>query len=137
MAGGAITASLRDYGLDDHFIKGASEWVRPNTSALFLLVKEANAEQVREKLRPFQATVLSTTLAPEQEQRPRKVLQEEEFGTWRRGLGRSWTPTGAGTSAVQSSIGACTGDERVRTRVSSIQSPTAPQSTGPLALSAL
>jgi uncharacterized membrane protein len=53
--------------------------VRAERSALFLLVKQANAEQLRAKLRPLTATVLTTTLAPEQEEGLRSALAEEEY----------------------------------------------------------
>lgn len=78
---GAIRAKRKDkgYGLDDDFVQAASGWVRAERSALFLLVKQANAEQVRARLGPLTATVLTTTLAPEQEQRLRQVLAEEEY----------------------------------------------------------
>jgi uncharacterized membrane protein len=79
LAAGGIAGALKDYGLDDTFVKEVSQWVQPETSALFLLVKEAKADEVLEKLRPHGATVLTTTLAPEQEQRLRQALAEEEY----------------------------------------------------------
>jgi uncharacterized membrane protein len=78
-AAGGIASALKDYGLDDHFVKQVSQWVQPETSALFLLVKEAKADEMLEKLRPYGAIVLTTTLAPEQEKRLRRVLAEEEY----------------------------------------------------------
>ena len=78
-AAGGIAAALKDYGLDDTFVEEVSQWVQPETSALFLLVKEAKGEEVLEKLRPFGAVVLSTTLAPEQEERLRQALAKEEY----------------------------------------------------------
>jgi uncharacterized membrane protein/sporulation protein YlmC with PRC-barrel domain len=78
---GKRAAALKDqgYGLDDDFVQAASGWVRAERSALFLLVKQADAEGLRAKLLPLKATILTTTLAPEQEQRLRRVLAEEEF----------------------------------------------------------
>jgi uncharacterized membrane protein len=78
---GAIKGKRKDkgYGLEDDFVQAASGWVRPETSALFLLVKQADAEQMRAKLQPFKAAVLTTTLAPEQEKRLRQALAEEEY----------------------------------------------------------
>ena len=78
VAAGGIAGALKDYGLDDTFVNEVSQWVQPRTSALFLLVKEAKGDEVLEKLRPFGAIVLSTTLAPEQEERLRQALAEEE-----------------------------------------------------------
>ena len=79
VAAGGMAASLKDYGLDDSFVKEVSQWVQPETSALFLLVKKAKADKVIEKLRPFGAVVLSTTLAPEREERLRQALAKEEY----------------------------------------------------------
>lgn len=81
VAAGSISRAMKDYGLDDDFVKQASEWVRPNTSALFLLVKEAKADEILERLRPTAAIVLNTTLAPEAEERLRRSLAEEEYKT--------------------------------------------------------
>jgi uncharacterized membrane protein len=79
MAAGGIAGALKDYGLDDTFVKEVSQWVQPETSALFLLVKEAKADEVLERLRSYGAVVLTTTLAPEQEKRLRQALAEEEY----------------------------------------------------------
>lgn len=45
-----------------------------DSSALFFLVKEANAAAVLEKLEPFKTCVLTTTLTEEQEQKLRAAL---------------------------------------------------------------
>lgn len=78
---GKRTAKLaaQDHGLDEEFVKVTSGWVRADRSALFLLVKQANAEALRAELAPLKATVLTTTLAPEQEKRLRQALAEEEY----------------------------------------------------------
>jgi uncharacterized membrane protein len=76
---GSISRGMKDYGLDDDFVEEVSAWVRPNTSALFLLVKEAKADEVLERLRPTEAIVLTSTLAPEAEERLRQSLAEEEY----------------------------------------------------------
>jgi uncharacterized membrane protein len=78
---GAVKGKRKDkgFGLDDDFVQVASGWVRADRSALFLLVRQANAEQLRANLGPLTATVLTTTLAPEQEKRLRQTLAEEEY----------------------------------------------------------
>jgi uncharacterized membrane protein len=75
---GAIISELKDYGIDDKFVRQVSESVRPNSSALFLLVKEAKAEEVLERLRSLNAKVLTTTLPEEAEKRLRETLAEAE-----------------------------------------------------------
>jgi uncharacterized membrane protein len=69
----------KKFGLDDEFVDEVSGWVHANRSALFLLVKQANAEELRVRLKPLKATILSTTLAPEREQELRQALAEEEY----------------------------------------------------------
>ncbi len=87
LVAGAIVGAIKgkrkdkDWGLDDDFVQAASGWVQADRSALFLLVKQADAEQLRIRLKPHKAMVLTTTLAPEQEKRLRQVLAEEEYDT--------------------------------------------------------
>jgi uncharacterized membrane protein len=73
---GAVVGGLKDYGIDDHFIDEVSEWVAPNSSALFLLVKEAKAEEVLKRLSAWNAKVLTTTLPEESEKRLQEALAE-------------------------------------------------------------
>ena len=74
---GAIAGALKDYGIEDDFIEEISESLKPDSSALFLMVKNAKAEETLERLKPFKAKVLSTTLSEEQEQKLKKVLEKE------------------------------------------------------------
>ena len=77
---GAIMGKLKDVGIEDNFIKEVSEYLKPNTAALFLLVDEANGPKVFENLKPFKAQVLTNTLTEEQEKRLQKALEKDEFG---------------------------------------------------------
>ena len=74
---GAIAGSLKDYGIDDHFIDELKAYLRPDTSALFLLGEAQEAEKVLERLLPFKARVLKTSLSEEHEKRLRATLAEE------------------------------------------------------------
>jgi uncharacterized membrane protein len=67
-------------GLDADFVEAASQWVRSDRSALFLLVKQADIGRLQAHLRPLKAKVLTTTLSPEQEKKLRQALAEEEYG---------------------------------------------------------
>jgi uncharacterized membrane protein len=71
---GYMSGKLRDHGIPDKFIENLSASLKPDSSAIFLLVKEANAEKVLATLKPFQGHVLSTTLDDEQEERLRRTL---------------------------------------------------------------
>ena len=76
---GAIAGKMKDVGIDDKFIKETSQALGPSTSAIFLMVKEANSEAVLEQLKPFKAVVLTSTLSEDNEERLRKVLDQEDY----------------------------------------------------------
>jgi uncharacterized membrane protein len=75
---GAMSGALKDIGIDDKFIREASEALGPNSSALFLLGSAQDPDGFREELKPFKATVAMTTLSPEQEKRLKATLADEE-----------------------------------------------------------
>ena len=64
---GAIVGSVRYFGLDDHFVKEISESLKPESSALFLLVKEAKTEELQGRFSNYEARVITTTLSPEKQ----------------------------------------------------------------------
>ena len=64
---GALSGKLSDYGIDDNFIKELGEKIEPNTSALFVLVKQATPDKVVPELRQFGGHVLQTSLSAEAE----------------------------------------------------------------------
>jgi uncharacterized membrane protein len=73
---GAITGSMKDLGIDDKFIEKVSASLKPQSSAIFLLVKEANGPRVLEELAKFEGVVLTTDLEPEQQKRLEKALSK-------------------------------------------------------------
>jgi uncharacterized membrane protein len=75
---GAITGSMKDVGIDDKFIQDIAAGVAANTSALFLMVQNAD-EKVMEFLKPFKARVLTTSLPAEEEARLQKLLESEQY----------------------------------------------------------
>ena len=78
LAVGALIGALRDRGLKDSEVKQIADQLVPDSSALFLLVKEADGPKVLEELKPFKATVIQSSLDPEAEQQLRKALAHEE-----------------------------------------------------------
>ena len=76
-AAGATTASLRDAGIDDAFMKGIGETLTPGTSALFVHVRRTKPDEIIERLKPFagQCKVLQSTMTPENEARLRDLLE--------------------------------------------------------------
>src|SRR3954449_5758065 len=50
---GALSGKLADYGIDDDFIRSIADHLKPNTSALFLLVRKVQPERVLSELSQF------------------------------------------------------------------------------------
>ena len=73
-ASGALSGSLVDYGIDDKFIRSLAESLKPNSSALFVLVRKVQPEKVLAEVEKFKGHVLRTSLSPEQEARLAKAL---------------------------------------------------------------
>ena len=71
---GAIGCKLTDIGVDDKFMKELGETFKPNTSALFVLVRKATPDKVLEKLKHFKGKVLQTSLTKDKEEELQAVL---------------------------------------------------------------
>ena len=72
--GGALVGRFMKLGVDGDFVKDVSESLKPGTSALFVLVHDANPAVVRAVLEEHKGTVLQTTLSPEAEESLKKAL---------------------------------------------------------------
>lgn len=72
--GGAVMGRIMDLGVDGKFVKEVSDSLNPGTSALFVLVRDANPAAVRAVLEEHKGKVLQTTLSPEAEESLRKAL---------------------------------------------------------------
>lgn len=66
-ATGALFGKAADYGINDDFIKQVSDSIQPGNSALFLLVSEAKVDKVVEHLKPFNGTIIHTSLSKAEE----------------------------------------------------------------------
>jgi uncharacterized membrane protein len=75
---GAVTGALKDYGIDDKFIREVGAGLTPGTSALFLMTTGGDEQKILSELRPHKATLVKTTLSPEQERALRQALEREE-----------------------------------------------------------
>jgi uncharacterized membrane protein len=73
-ASGAIAGKLSDYRIHDDFIKELGNTIKPNSSALFLLVQKVTADKVLPKMSEFKGRVLKTSLSDEREKRLREAL---------------------------------------------------------------
>jgi uncharacterized membrane protein len=77
LIGGALGAGvgrLVDLGIDGKFVKQVSEALEPGTSALFVLVHDANPAAIRAALEDHHGTIIQTTLSTDAEENLKKAL---------------------------------------------------------------
>lgn len=74
-AGGALVGRLLDLGVDQDFVKDVSQNLKPNSSALFLIVRGSDPTVVPASLRPYKGNVYQTTLTPDVEEELRHALK--------------------------------------------------------------
>jgi uncharacterized membrane protein len=75
-ASGALAGKLSDYGIPDDFIKELGRTIKPNSSALFLLVQKVTADKVLPRMAGYKGHVLKTSLSDEREKRLRQALDD-------------------------------------------------------------
>ena len=71
------------YGINDNFIKELGSTIKPNSSALFLLIRKVTGDKVLERLKAegYTGHVLQTSLTNEQEAALKKAISEAGTGT--------------------------------------------------------
>ncbi|MGK7931763.1 MAG: DUF1269 domain-containing protein [Microcystaceae cyanobacterium] len=74
---GAFSGSLKDYGIDDDFIKDIQSKVTEGTSALFLLTGEVTLDKVEDSLGEMKAELIRSNLSNEQEAKLREHFSPE------------------------------------------------------------
>ena len=73
-ATGALFGKTSDYGINDNFIREVSNSVQPGNSALFLLVADAQADKVVERLKPYGGKIIHTSLSKDEEKRLKEAF---------------------------------------------------------------
>ena len=73
---GAVSGALRDVGINDQFMKDLANTMKPNTSALFVLVRKATPDRVLEELKGTGGKILQSSLSHEEIDRLQGVLAE-------------------------------------------------------------
>jgi uncharacterized membrane protein len=74
----ALSDSFDDFGIDEQFVRSLAKKMKPNTSALFVLVRKAQPEKVLAALSHFDGDIIRTSLSPHQEERLRTAIAEAE-----------------------------------------------------------
>ena len=73
---GTVVGKSADVGIDQQFVKEVSEDLKPGTSAIFFIVREANPNLTLAALRPYKGTVRHTTFPRTAEETMRRVLSK-------------------------------------------------------------
>jgi uncharacterized membrane protein len=92
---GALSGNMIDYGINDDFIKSIGDTLKPDTSALFLLIRKSQPEKVLAELSGFKGHVIRSSLSPEQEAKLQAALSQSHPPSPSDGV------EGAGTMAAQ------------------------------------
>src|SRR5262245_55096859 len=71
---GAVSGALSDIGINDDFMKDLAATMKPGSSALFVLVRQATPDKVLEELKGTGGTVLKTSLSHEDEAKLQAAL---------------------------------------------------------------
>jgi uncharacterized membrane protein len=74
--GGALVGKSLDLGIDKQFVKDVTDDMQPGTSAIFLVIREADADTAMAALKPYKGTVRYTSYPPEVEEEVRHALGE-------------------------------------------------------------
>jgi uncharacterized membrane protein len=74
-AAGALTGRLVDYGIPEAFMKELGEKVQPGTSALFILFRQGNWENLLDRVAQYGGTVIHSSLTPEGEAKLQAALE--------------------------------------------------------------
>ncbi len=74
-AAGALVSRALDTGVSPGFVDEVKTTLRPGRSALFLVVKQSDADATMAALRDFRGNVIQTTLSSEAEEALRNALE--------------------------------------------------------------
>lgn len=77
--GGAAVGITLDKGIDDDFVAEVRDALQPDTSALFLMVRQADAAALVSALSPYEGRVFQTTLSAEATEVLNEAMQGTQF----------------------------------------------------------
>lgn len=71
---GAVSGALSDVGINDDFMKKIADSLKPNTSVLFVLVRDVTPDKVVDEIKGFGGTVLQTSLSHDDQEKLQAAL---------------------------------------------------------------
>ena len=74
---GALGGSMKDYGINDDFIKDVRNKVTEGTSALFLLTRDVTLDKVEDALGDIKAELIQSNLSNEEEAKLKEHFSPE------------------------------------------------------------
>ena len=74
---GAVMGKMADLGVDQKFVHEVGAALQPDTSALFILVREANPAAAISALKPYKGQVYHTSLPSDTEEELRDILSKK------------------------------------------------------------
>jgi uncharacterized membrane protein len=67
LALGALVGKVTDLGIDDQWMKQVGQSMKPGSSAVFLLIRNATPDKFLEAIGQFEGTIFKTSLPAETE----------------------------------------------------------------------
>jgi len=78
---GAAAGGINRLGIKEDFKKSFSNLIKPGTSGIMAVIRNADPEKVIEELKPFGGTILRTSLSKESEEELMELLHGKERKT--------------------------------------------------------
>lgn len=75
---GAVSGALTDIGINDNFMKDLANGMQPNTSVLFVLVRQSTPDKVVDEIKQYGGTVIQTSLSHEDQTKLQAALDETQ-----------------------------------------------------------
>jgi uncharacterized membrane protein len=72
---GALAGKLADVGIDDDTIKQIGQQLQQGKAAVFVLARSATVDRVIEAIKPFNPTVIQTSLSHDREEELVRALR--------------------------------------------------------------
>ena len=94
---GAALGSAETLGIKEDFKQRVQNMIQPGTSAILVILRKATYDKFVEALRPYEGTILQTSLSHEAEQQLMKVLHGEDpkASTWQQPAAATGAPSSA------------------------------------------